>query len=271
MTLIVGIVNKDGIVVASDGAATLGNLGIHTARQHAKKLSILQDRIIMGVSGPVGLGQLLTDTMDTIYSESLLRGKNPSEAMAIMSEKFREHIFKEIEAAQKAQVVSGIGPMAGGSAISFSLVALPVSGEPCLFQFNQQGAPEQATEELPFVAIGSGQQIADPFLAFIRRVVWKEQSPNLNEAIFAAIWTVHHAIETNTGGIDKPIQAMILKKIDSDWTAQELTNEEINEHFESVNGMEEYISDFLSADNDTPSIPKPPKKTKKKRKASPKK
>ena len=42
------------------------------------------------------------------------------------------------------------------------LVALPIKHETCLFQFAEAGAPEEATRELPFVALGSGQPIADP-------------------------------------------------------------------------------------------------------------
>ncbi|OGM28158.1 hypothetical protein A2962_02105 [Candidatus Woesebacteria bacterium RIFCSPLOWO2_01_FULL_39_61] len=260
MTLIIGIVCEEGVVVAADGAATLGNLGLSTVRQQAKKLTILQDKIIMGVSGPVGLGQILLGEMDKIYSESLLSNKEPHEAMSIISDKFRVHINKELEAAQRAQGVVGIGGTAGMSAISFSLVALPISKEPCLFQFNQQGAPERANGDLPFVSIGSGQQIADPFLAFIRRVLWKGQSPSMGEAIFAAVWTLNHAIDTNPGGISEPIEVMVLRKPNSEWEAVELTEDELKEHKETVTYMEKHISDFNKPTpelvKDLPKIPK---------------
>lgn len=265
MTLIVGILNEDGVVIASDGEATLGNLGLQTTSQQTKKLSIVQEKIIIGVSGPVGLGQLLTGEIDKIYSEGALSGKKPVEAMTIIAQRFRTHIFPELEAAQKAQVINGIGGTAGMSAITFTLLAIPVSDEPCLLQFNQQGAPEQSTHDIPFASIGSGEQIADPFLAFIKRVLWKGKFPNKGDAIFAAVWTIKHVIKTNTGGIGDPIQVIVLEKKDKEWNAHELMEEELNEVKESVERMEEYISDFnklvpeSEKDKKLPAIPKPEK------------
>lgn len=260
MTLIIGILNEDGVVVASDCAATLGNLGKSTVRQQAKKLIILQEKIIMGLSGPVGVSQILSGEMDKIYTDNLLSGKESHEAMSFISEKFRVHLFKELDAAQRAQGVIGIGSTANISAITFSLVALPVSGKACLFQFNQQGAPEEATEDLPFVSIGSGQQIADPFLAFIRRVLWKNQAPTLGEAVLASVWTLVHAVETNPGGISEPIEVMVLSDKDGSWNAVKLTEDELKEHLETISHMEEHISDFNKPTPEpTKSLPKIPK------------
>lgn len=265
MTLIVGILNEDGVVVASDGEATLGNLGTQTVSQQTKKLSIQQDKIVIGVSGPVGLGQLLTGEIDNIYSEGLLAGKKPVEAMSIITQRFRQHIYPELEAAQRAQAINGIGGTAAMSAVSFTLLALPVSDEPCLIQFNQQGAAELASEDLPFASIGSGEQTADPFLAFIRRVLWKGKFPNVGDAIFAAVWTIHHVIKVNTGGIGDPIQVIVLQKDGKDWSARELADEELAEVRESIDRMEEHINDFnkldMPEDKDkkVPQIPKPEK------------
>ena len=68
MTLIVGILCSDGVVVAADGAATLGSLGNSTVRQEVKKLDVISGKIIVGVSGPVGLGQKLKDKIGKQYS-----------------------------------------------------------------------------------------------------------------------------------------------------------------------------------------------------------
>ena len=58
-------------------------------------------------------------------------------------------------------------------AATASLIAVPVgglNGIPELIQCNHVGMTEAATTDLPFVAIGSGQELADPFLAFLRRI-----------------------------------------------------------------------------------------------------
>jgi len=72
-------------------------------------------------------------------------------------------------------IAQSLGPMAIQRALTTTLVALPLGHSTCLFQFDEQGAPEEATQELPFVSIGSGQPIADPFLAFLRRIFWPDK------------------------------------------------------------------------------------------------
>src|SRR5690606_12875728 len=112
------------------------------------------------------------------------------------SQGMRQHIVPLLQTAQAMP-----GPLQGvaqSSYMSASIVALIVQGKPELFQFTFDAASEQATGDIPFIAVGSGQQLADPFLAFLRRIFWKDHLPTLNEGIFAALWTLKHAIDLNT-------------------------------------------------------------------------
>src|SRR5207245_1801501 len=98
--------------------------------------------------------------------------------------------------------------VAAASALASALVATMIGKAYHLFQFNHQGSAEAATTHLPFVAIGSGQATADPFLAFIRRLFWPSKLPATGEGLFAGVWTVRHAIHTSPGGVADPIQAV---------------------------------------------------------------
>lgn len=240
MTLIIGIKCKDGIVMASDGAATWGSMGQSTAQQPTKKLNVLRDKIVIGVSGPVGLGQLLTGGMETMWDKGDLSGKRPYEAMALISKMFREYIVPELQVAQVAR--NAIGNAGLTSAISATLVALPVSKKLCLFQFDQQGAPEQATPELPFVCIGSGQSIADPFLALLKRVFWSDHQPTIGEGLFAAVWTLDHAIKVNAGGVAEPMQVITVSEGEM---LKELGAGEMSDHREAVKNAEQTMKDSL--------------------------
>lgn len=100
MTLIVGIKCSDGIVLGADGAATYGVLGQQTIRQPVKKLKILESCIVVGVSGPIGLGQRLTATVEELWQNKKLSGKTPPVAMDIMRRAVLPHIAIEIEAAK---------------------------------------------------------------------------------------------------------------------------------------------------------------------------
>ena len=97
------------------------------------------------------------------------------------------------------------------------------------------------TDELPFVAVGSGQLIADPFMAFLRRVFWKDSRPNLAGGVFAAVWTLFHTIETNPGGVAEPVQIVVLEKRNGVFVARELPDGELKEPKEHTQHMEDTL------------------------------
>ncbi len=242
MTLIIGIKCKDGIVMGADGAATLGAMGQRTILQPMKKLEVISNSIILGVSGPVGLGQRFKGEIEHVWEEKKFSGRKPFQAMTIL----REAMWKHAEMEWKAAAVTrpAIGYIATESVVCQSIVALPVSKQSCLFQFDQQCAPEEATEDLPFVSIGLGQNIADPFLAFLRRVFWPNKIPSINDGIFATVWTLEHAIKTNPGGVAKPEQIAVLQKIKGNWQALELSNVQLEEHREASGRAEQHLREF---------------------------
>lgn len=258
MTLIVGIKCKLGVVVASDGAATLGRIDGSTIRQEVKKLRIVRGKIIVGTSGPVGLGQRFAGEMEECYDNNELSDKEPYQAMTIVSQRFRKHIQFEQGAAQAALPL--IGGNANSSWISSSLVALPVKKQICLFEFDHLGAPEQKTDHLPFVSIGSGQYIADPFLAFQKRLLWGGELPSLGYGIFSAVWTIQHAIDTSPGGVSEPIQVVILREASGGFEARELNPSELEEHKQVVKDVEKNFAKAATELRESapppPSLPK---------------
>jgi 20S proteasome alpha/beta subunit len=242
MTLIVGVKCSDGIVLGADGAATFGAMGQRTIRQSVTKLHVISHRVIVGVSGPIGLSQRITGRIEDLYQEGTLTGTKSVQAMTKIREAIWPDIFGELQAASLAKNV--IGPIAMDSALASSIVALPLDRKPALFQFDQQGAPEEATEDLPFVAIGSGQPTADPFLAFVRKIFWPKELPPLEMGIFSALWTLQHAIETNPGGVADPIQLIVLEKQGKDYQARQLAEEDLQEHYEAITAAESALRDF---------------------------
>lgn len=242
MTLIVGIQCEDGCVVAADGAATLGVMGTQTARQPVRKLQVIGGRMILGVSGPVGLGQLLSDRLNDLHGAKQFSGaKCPSieGAMRILREKFWEDVGPAIE---QAKVAAGlIGNAAALSAIATCVVALKINHRHGLIQLDQQCAPEVSTDSLPFVAIGSGQPMADPFLAFLRSVFWRDRLPTLAEGTLAAVWTVQHGIDTMPGGVADPMQVM---QLTAEGTVVELSEGELLEHRHAVSAALDHLRKF---------------------------
>jgi len=260
VTLIVGIKCSDGVVIGADGAATLGSFGQQTARQSVKKLTILEEQIIVGVSGFTGLSYRLAAEFQALWTDKKLSGKKPAEALTIVRDKLWAILKTELEAAATAKQV--IGQPAIASAVATTLVALPLMKEACLLQFDAQGAPDIATHDLPFAAIGLGQATADPFLAFLRRVFWPDRSPNWREGVLTVLWTLDHAIKTMPGGVADPVQVAVLRQQDDRYRASELTREDLEEHRQAISAAEKTLSDYLCALHRPPKpdeVPPPPR------------
>ncbi len=243
MTLIIGIKCKDGIVMGSDGAATLGTMGQRTIVQPIKKLEIISKSIILGVSGPIGIGQIFNGVIKNLWDKNKFHDKKESyEAMEFLRDSLWEHVSPEFQNASIAK--KAIGNIALTSAICSTLIAIPISKKIRLFQFNQQCSPEEATENLPFVSIGSGQQIADPFLAFLRWIFWRNELPSLEDGILTVLWTLQHAIRTNPGGVSDPKQIITIKKENNKYKIYEFQEKELQEHSEEIYDIEKYLSDY---------------------------
>ena len=183
MTLIVGIKCKDGVVLGADSAATLGNtLGLSTVIESTSKLRVIERKMIVGVSGPTGLGQLYVDRVEKLCKSGLLRrdGVNKLEdAMSII----RDGLFEDAQVAYKLAAMGAhvVGAnIAQVSVLHSTLMALPIAGKAELIQFDYQCQPDAATPELPYISIGSGQALADPFLAFLRRIFWPGTFPPIS-------------------------------------------------------------------------------------------
>jgi hypothetical protein len=104
--------------------------------------------------------------------------------------------------------------------------------------------PELKTMENWFVSMGCGQPIADPFLALLHKIFWKNKPPKVNEAVFAVTWVLSHAIEVNPGGINGPVRLAMLTKPDRNVEARFLDDDELQEHQNNVQGIEKYLQQY---------------------------
>jgi 20S proteasome alpha/beta subunit len=263
VTLIVGIKCSDGVVIGADGAATLGNsLGQRTVIQPMTKLEVMQDRIIMGVSGPVGLSQLYCDRVEGLWRENKLgRDVRRPDVMRLLHQAIYQDAQGAIAGASASVPFLG-NNAAAALAVTASVIALPVAGIPELIQCNHLGMAEAARVDLPYVAIGSGQPLADPFLAFLRHIFWPDSVPKLADGVFATVWTLEHAIRVAPGGISKPIQVATLayKGKSRELFASVLAPEGLQEHLQHVGDAERHLSQFRESPQIVSPPPQPPER-----------
>ena len=240
--------------MGADGAATLGALGHNTVLQPVKKLYKISDCIIAGVSGPIGLGQRIVGTLEQLWDDKTFRG--PSfQVMTAIRAKTGPHMVQEIQFAAEAAKIIGHS-IASISALCTSIVAAPIDGRLHLFEFDHTGAPEEITENIPFTAIGSGKNLADPFLAFLRRVFWPKRLPNLSEGVFVTMWSLVQAIRTNTGGVAEPIQLMTLSQNErGTCVIKEFDEDELGEHREAIEEVEQNLGRYKQQEAEPPPVP----------------
>ena len=263
MTLIVGIKCADGVVMGADGAATFSTpTGQGTILQPVSKLHVLSDSsIVMGVSGSVGLGQLYVDRVQQSWkADTSFRSGDVYRALRKLRTDISGEAKKSIEAAQLMVPILG-NQLAASSCITDSLIALPIMNEAELIQCDQSGNGMVQTLDLPYVSIGSGQALADPFMAFLRNIFWPDDLPTVADGIFAIMWTLIHAISVNTGGVAEPIQMAVLSKQEGGGISARLLNEaEIGEHRQHVVDAENYLRQFgIYQGNGMVELPEAPK------------
>lgn len=232
-------------------------MGQPTIQQHTTKIRILSGSMVLGVSGSIGMAQRLEAEIVRLHGSGVLTGKSVIEIGAILRSGLWTNVLRqEYEIAAVAQPV--IGGMAQQNALCSALLALPVQDRAELIQFDAVGAPEAASDELPFAAIGSGQTIADPFLAFLRETFWPNRPPTVGEATFAAYWALDHAIRVNPGGLASPIFVYHLVRKGPGWEPRELEASELYEHSEAVAAANAHLRVFTKGAAASSAPPAPP-------------
>ena len=246
--------------MAADGATTLGSVvsGQTVQQRTAKKLEIVQGKIVVGVSGYVGLGQRLRAEIDDCYSAGELKGMRPEKAGGVLRKRLWENVVgpEMVVAAQAGKLLGQSA--ASQSAVAATLVAMPLDGEPHLVQFDHQCSPEFATDNLPFVTIGSGQGNADPFLSFNRKTFWPQGCPSLQDGVFSAVWTVRHAIDNAPGGLADPIQVVVLEKTGKNqFEARELSQPDLDDHIAAVREIDGVLQKWRTEFTERSTAPAP--------------
>ncbi len=174
MTAIVGMLCSDGVVIGSDSSATFG-LGEGfppiMEQKPVKKVEVLHDCIIVAGTGQVGLGQRFCHIVDQAYAAT-------SATQRIFGKHYVEVGTSLSALAMKDFNSTGIGyaPEKHRTVGYGALLAYTHSGKCYLCEFPHTNfQPEFKTPEIWYVSMGSGQNITDPFIAFLRRAFGKQQ------------------------------------------------------------------------------------------------
>jgi hypothetical protein len=93
------------------------------------------------------------------------------------------------------------------------LMAAVVKDGPFLAEFGTTDfQAELKTGKIFFGSMGSGQMLADPFLAFVCRVLWDNEMPSVDRGKFGVYWVLAHTIKLAPGKVGPPIQLATLRE-----------------------------------------------------------
>jgi 20S proteasome alpha/beta subunit len=230
MTILVGLLCQDGVVIGSDSSATFTAGQFSTIEQKVKKVEVIGDDVIVAGTGQIGMGQRFV----AVATAQRAAGQFPKKDAITISKSVSAATTDDFASTKAPQGQFG-ALMAFVSKDGFSL---------CEFA-TRDFQPELKTKNLWYVSMGSGQPITDPFLGLMRRVFWKDSLPRVQEGVFAVTWALQHTIELNPGGINGPIQMAVLQKGKTGATkARILDDSELSEHTESVKGAEKHLGDY---------------------------
>jgi hypothetical protein len=250
MTVLVGTLCWDGVVIGADSIAT-STSGFHPTIQIRSddKIVTVGDRVIIATTGAVGLSQRFHAIVEQCYADGAFR--MPCIQCA-----------KAISAATVQDFGSTGVPRTQGGLGFGAMLAAPIADQPELIEFNHiDMQPERRTGRLHFVSMGSGQILADPFLAFVSRVLWRGSIPDVKIAALGVYWTLAHAIKYAPGGVGEPIRVAVLRKKADSWKATLLEEDQLQEQLQHISAIEERIGKYpaeIIESAPTEPIPAPP-------------
>jgi hypothetical protein len=254
VTIIVGVRCTDGVVIGADSMAT-SSAGPQRLIQILSddKINIVGGKVIIACTGAVGLSQRFQTVVKAAWD-----GKKFQKPCIECSREISRATLQDFD-------YTGVPrqpPQQGGLQFG-SLMAAPMEGSAQLIEFGSLDfQPEIKKDHLHFVSMGSGQLLADPFLAFVSRVLWGEKPPNVQIGAFGMYWVLSHTIQYAPGGVGKPIKIAVLKKEKGEWVARSVEGDELQEPEQHVVEIEKLIASYpkaiVEAAKPSP-LPTPPK------------
>lgn len=226
MTVLVGILCQNGVVVGTDSSATFVAGSMRTVEQPVRKIDVVDGRIIVAGTGQIGLGQR--------FVEVVARNAKAFETMSA------------VEAAKVICIEARNDFQSTGAAPEYgALVAFTRKGRLHLVEFGYPTMqPEFKNDGMWYVSMGSGQAIADPFLGLMRRAFCPDGPPPLHTGKFIATWTLAHTCDVNPGGIKEPVVLSTLTNAKDGIKAEILSPEDMAEHSGMVIEAEGYLAGF---------------------------
>jgi 20S proteasome alpha/beta subunit len=249
MTLLVGILCRDGVVMASDRQVSHGAMGVRTVGAPGTKFHILDEpegrssRTLFGTSGVVGLGQQYEEVLKA--NRANMRDQGYAKIVPTLQLELRRHMAAAAAAAQSMVPLVG-HPAAQEAAFCGALLATSFSDGLKLVEISPSGTFEYLSPDVPFVCMGAGKQNADPLVRFFWSILWPKQLPTVQEGILAAHLTITTVTQLGTAGVGMGLDVFVIEaepdaKGKQSYVARRISEEKVAEHESFAESIREAI------------------------------
>lgn len=247
MTVLVGVKCTDGIVIGADSSATSSTGVMPLMQLEANdKIKICGTNVIVACTGAVGYSQRLHDHIEMAINGGVFKQQNRRECFTNITTRFLKDLQGSL-AQSNAQAGIGFG----------AVMAAVHNNDAFLVEYGTKDFQyEEKHGKVFFVSMGSGQLLADPFLAFVNRVLWQGKQPSLDLGRLGVYWALDHAIKYAASGVGGNIRIAMLRKQNNNWVASNMSEtEEPAQFIDELEGKIAEQANLLVAG--APSIPLP--------------
>lgn len=229
MTLLVGILAQDGVVISSDGVGTLMDGKTPMMQMPARKMSVI-DGTILATAGPVGLSQRLNALIAAISKTEMWadRGSPLNLPTSISS-----NMVADMERTKASR--GTFGALFG--------FRTPAGFQLCELEMAEL-QPEMRDANNWFSVLGSGLSIASPLLALLGQTLFRDSPPSLEEAVATAYWVLRTTIRFSPPGIGFPIHMATLSSGEQPGStvARLLEKAEIEQQEEDASRLDSHLA-----------------------------
>lgn len=230
MTVVVGFLCHDGIVIGADSMLTPSMGGINVGHHKGQKVHQLDG------------GQLFAFAGDQGQAARFQHMAHVNHALPSQEQFPIDYALK-----LSAGIINQFNSTGLAGAVSINaLLSFPHGGEIHLCAFEGMMQPRLLDRHHYYVALGSGKLSADPFLRFLVDIFCTSGPPSVREAVLLSSWAIQHVIDTNPGGVAEPIKIVTCERNASSggWLTRELSANEIDDQGQAIESARQSLRDW---------------------------
>lgn len=226
MTVNIAFLCTDGVVLAADSMLTTANerAPFGTGKGISRKLHAIGSDKLFTWSGEQGQAGRLR-----MYIELLA-----------LPEPDCPHVLNHMLTLSESVLLSFEKTRSLGLIDCEAFLAFPYRGQLQCCAFKGAFQPCMMDADNYYMALGTGKQLADPFLKYITDLMCPRQ-PTVREAIFLSYWTILHVINSGPGGVDHPIRIGTLTSDGAEAYVKVLGDTEIDDQQQAVAGLQDVL------------------------------